>query len=103
MSAKTYLPLRIPHAGPGFHPDKEAKTSCRIFVRAEEAVPQLVNVRKPFPGSAGVPPAKLLESMPRLFFIHAGKTAALPGWQPSDSLFSPDPPDVSFLYGSNPQ
>jgi hypothetical protein len=30
-------------------------------------------------GSAGVPPAKPLESMPRSFFIHAGETPALPG------------------------
>jgi hypothetical protein len=58
-------------------------------VRASEAVQRLVNVRKPFPGSTGVPPAKLIESMPRLFFIHAGETPALPGWQPLNSIFSP--------------
>jgi len=55
-------------------------------VRAKEAVQRLVNVRKPFPGSAGVPPAKLLESMPRPFIMHAGETPALPGRQPLDSL-----------------
>jgi hypothetical protein len=34
----------------------------------------LLNIQKLFPGSAGVPPAKLLESIPRPFFIHAGET-----------------------------
>jgi hypothetical protein len=57
-----------------------ASARTHMWGRALEAVQWLVNVRKPFPGSAGVPPAKLLESMPRLFFIHAGETPALPGW-----------------------
>jgi hypothetical protein len=43
-----------------------------LFVRADEAVQQLVA------GSAGVSPAKLLESMPLSFFIHAGEAPALP-------------------------
>jgi hypothetical protein len=50
-----------------------------IWVGALEAVQRLVSIREPFPGSAGVPPAKLLEPMPLSFFIHAGETPALPG------------------------
>jgi hypothetical protein len=38
----------------------------------------LQNILGPFTGSAGVLPAKLLESMPLSFFIHAGETPALP-------------------------
>jgi hypothetical protein len=60
--------------------------NIQVGMRARESVQRLVNVRKPFPESDGVPPAKILESMPRSFFVLAAETAALPGRQPLDSL-----------------
>jgi cellulose synthase operon protein C len=48
----------------------------------------ITEYRKALPGSAGVPPAKLSESTPRSFLIHAGETPALSGcnrWTASEA------------------
>jgi hypothetical protein len=72
------------------------------WVRALEAVQRLANIKKPFTGSAGVPQAKLLESIPWPFFIHAGEMPALPeGYSPRNlkymRAFAEARPEVEFV------
>jgi hypothetical protein len=59
-----------------------------------------LELKRPFndgPGSAGVSPAKLSESMPLSFSINAGEAPAFPGRRLFDSYGSLDPWDTKKL------
>jgi glycine dehydrogenase len=65
-----------------------SETAVGISLNETSAPEDLQDLLEIFssPGTAGVPPAMSIESMPQPFTIHAGETPAVPGAQSLDSL-----------------